>query len=594
MIRGRRAKWTRRTQYMKISSSVPPAPISLDGIWRFRFEEGKSLEEAADPEFEPTDSIAVPSCWDVMPKWYLKRGTGLYKRSFDLPRAVENAWLVVDGMGLRADFRIDGRRLGVHPYPYLRLSIETGPLSAGRHELFAALDNRFDWSTTKLARPYYDFYFYGGFYHGVSLEFDERRLVVRTRDWRTGTVEIEAAGVDEKDFPATLVFDGRNAVGAEFRGGRATVRVPDFRLWSPESPALHVVDLHFGRPSPAPDGSYGAPAASARFGIRGFEAKDRKFFLNGKPVFLRGVNRHETLPDSGTATTEATMVADIQRLKSLGGNFIRGAHYPQTRRFLDLCDEAGVLVWEESLGWGNGQPYVESDGDELADPAFAEAQVHQTREMVRASINHPCVVMYGFVNEIASHRPEAKALVDRLAAAVRAEDSGRLVTFACNHWFGDLCHDATDVVAFNAYPGTIPIEPGMPEELAEKVRNSPRDGFDTVTKLFREKYPDKTIMVSEAGCGGEYGLHDPAAGWCSEEFQEEYLRDILETLWANPDVAGFSIWQMNDNRTYHRNSPGQPGKPNAGFSIAGLFDSRRRPKLAAATVKRFFEAPPER
>ncbi len=53
------------------------------------------------------------------------------------------------------------------------------------------------------------------------------------------------------------------------------------------------------------------------------------------------------------------MLQDIQRLKSLGGNFIRGAHYQQCERFLDLCDENGVLVWEESLGWGNGQNYVD-------------------------------------------------------------------------------------------------------------------------------------------------------------------------------------------------------------------------------------------
>ncbi len=589
-------------------SSIIPSALPLNGSWEFRFEEGKSIEEVANPAFRATDVMTVPGCWDLMPAWYLRRGTALYRRAFSLDRPVENAWLVVDGMGLRGDFRIDGRPLGVHPYPYSRLEIPTGPLAAGVHTLFAALDNRFDWATMKLARPYYDFYFHGGFYRGVSLAFDNRRLFVRTRDWRTGVVEIEAVNFAERDFEATLVFDDAHEVSAAFRGGRATVRVPDARPWSPADPHLHTVALlpspqspnppttqppnHQTTQPPNPPKGPSAPVLRTRFGIRRVEAHDRRIWLNGEPVFLRGVNRHDTHPDFGPAVPEAQMLKDLQLLKSLGGNFVRGAHYPQSQRFLDLCDELGILVWEESLGWGNGQDYTDREDVELADSGFAEAQVIQTRNMVRQSFNHPSVVIFGFLNEVAGHRPEAKALADRLIDVIRAEDSGRLVSFACNRWRDDLCHERTDIVAFNSYPGTIPINPGMPCELAEKVRDSPHGGFDTIVRHFRAKYPDKPIVVSESGCGGLYGLHDPAAGWNSEEFQEEYLRDILETLWANPDVAGYAIWQMNDNRTYHRNSPGTQGKPFAGFSIAGLFDGQRRPKLAAATVRRFFAAPP--
>ena len=217
--------------------------LNLNGSWAFRFEEGRGLEEVASPAFVATDTMTVPGCWDTMPQWFLKRGTGLYRCTFTLAAPVENAWLVIDGMGLRGDFRIDGKSLGVHPYPYARLELETGPLAAGEHTLFAALDNRFDWETMRLARPYYDFYFFGGFYHGVQLAFDNRKLFVRTRDYRTGTVEIEAVNFKERDFAASLLFDGKNAVKAEFRNARATVQVPDFKLWSPESPNLHTVEI---------------------------------------------------------------------------------------------------------------------------------------------------------------------------------------------------------------------------------------------------------------------------------------------------------------------------------------------------------------
>ena len=578
---------------MARTNSLPP--LSLNGSWEFRFEEGKSLEEVANPAFEATDTMVVPACYDTFPKWFLKRGTGLYRRTFTLTQPVENAWLVVDGMGLRGNFRIDGKDLGVHPYPYARLELETGQLAAGDHTLYAALDNRFDWSTTKLARQYYDFYFYGGFYHGVKLVFDNRKLFVRTRDYKTGTVEIEALNFKDRDFEAALVFDGKNEVKAVFANGRATVKVPDFKLWSPDSPNLHTVTLGGSRSrATATDAQERVPLVSARFGIRTVEAKNRQILLNGKPIFLKGFNRHETHIEFGAATSDAQMLRDVQLIKDVGANFIRGAHYQQAQRFLDLCDEAGIMVWEESLGWGNGKSYTMhlDKVDELADPEFFAAQVHQTREMVRASFNHPSVILAGFLNECASNRKGCKELIDQLIAAIKAEDAGRLVTFACNGWYRDICHSNTDVVAFNTYPGTIPNQPGLPEELAEKVRNlDPKSdgsaGFNVIARHFRAQYPDKPIIVSECGVGALYGYHDPMACVGSEEFQDEYLTDVLQTIWDNKDIVGFAIWQFSDARSYHRNSNKHNGKL-FGISIAGVVDAQRHPKKAWETVRRYF------
>lgn len=552
--------------------------LDLNGSWQFRFEEGKAIEETAGAAFEATDTMVVPGCYDTMPKWFLRRGTGLYRRTFTLDRAVDNAWLVVDGMGLRGQFKLDGRDLGTHPYPYARLELETGPLAAGVHTLYAALDNRFDWSTMKLALPYYDFYFYGGFYHGVKLSFDNRKLFVRTRDYKTGTVEIEAVNVKSGDFPATLVFDGKNEVRAAFKGFRATVKVPDFRLWSPDAPNLHTVAIK----TPGSD-----VAVRARFGVRAVEAKNRKIWLNGKEIFLKGVNRHESHIEFGAATTEAQMARDVQLIKDLGGNFVRGAHYQQSQRFLDLCDENGILVWEESLGWGNGQYYTDRKDVELTDPGFIAAQLHETKEMVRASFNHPCVIIFAFMNECASKKKSCKELADRLIKTIKDQDSGRLVTFACNIWNGDVCHENTDIVAFNTYPGTIPMNPGLPEDLAEKVREMPSGGINVITRYFRDKYPEKPIIVSESGVGGMYGCHDPMACVASEEFQDEYIGDLLETIWKNPDLVGYAIWQFADNRTYHRNSRTQAGKL-FGISIAGLFNHQRQPKKSVETVKKYF------
>ena len=516
--------------------------LSLDGSWSFRFEEGKPLEEAAKGDFAATDSIPVPACYDMMPKWYMKRGTGLYRRAFTLAKPMKDAVLVVDGMGVRAKFEIDGKDLGLHPYPYARLEIPVGSLAAGEHTVFAAVDNILSWPRVKLARPYYDFYFYGGFYHGVKLVEREPKIFVRTLDYKTGKVEVE------------------------IEGGKKEVRtIPDFKIWSPEEPNLTTIEVA-GR--------------KVRFGIRQIEAKDRKIYLNGKELFLKGFNRHESDWLNGAATGEALMLQDIQRLKALGGNFIRGAHYQQRERFLDLCDENGVLVWEESLGWGNGT-------SELKDAEFCEMQVKETRDMVRASFNHPSVVIYGFLNECASDKKECKALVDRLAETIRAENSGRLVTFACNVTDRDICCTNMDIVSFNTYPGTIPMVPGDKAALAKSVA----DTFNGIVARFRQRYPEKPIMVSESGCGGEFGRRGEYASPNTEEFQNEYLTDIFETLWANPDVVGFSIWQMNDGRTRERFG-GKAVSAMFGGSIAGVFDRLRRPKLSAETVRKYFNLKP--
>jgi hypothetical protein len=75
----------------------------------------------------------------------------------------------------------------------------------------------------------------------------------------------------------------------------------------------------------------------------------------------------------------------------------------------------------------------------------------------------------------------------------------------------------------------------------------------------------------------------------SEEFQDEYLGDVLQTIWDNEDVVGYAIWQFSDIRSFHRNSNRHSGKL-FGVSIAGLFTHDRKPKKAVETVKRFFKA----
>ena len=555
--------------------------VDLGGVWAFRFEDRKSLEEVGRPDFKANDRMVVPGAWDAMSRYYNQRGTGLYRRSFELKKDVVNAFLVVDGCCLRSKYWIDGREVGFSKLPWSKFEFATGPLKAGRHEIVAAVDSIVDNTKVKLFFDFYDFYAFGGFHHGVWLEtqaepVELRKVVVRTRDYRTGTVELEALYAQEgpADFTAAVAFDGGKPADIAFKNRRATLKVPNFRLWSPEAPNLHEVEVKVG-----------ASPLKARFGIRTVGTAKKRITLNGEPIYLRGVNRHEAHYEFGATTPVQLMYEDIQNLKDLGGNFIRGAHYAQNDDFLTLCDELGVLVWEESLGWGN-------QAEQFNDPEFRELQKEETRLMVRNSINHPCIIVSAFMNEPVSSLPECKSLVDDLIGVIRAEDTGHLVTFACNHTDIDISHANTDIIAYNAYPGWYHyfLQTGSHEELRANIRKC----HEETPREFRDRYKDdRPIIVSETGVKADYGVRDPRGrAQYTEDFQAEYTRLTLEEVFAQPEIAGIAIWQFTDAKTYTRVC-GITGR-SYGVNTGGLYDLYRRPKLSVEPVRELFHKGPRK
>ncbi|MBR4652160.1 MAG: hypothetical protein IKO72_02260 [Kiritimatiellae bacterium] len=560
--------------------------ISLDGLWDFRFEKGRSLEEVGKGGFKTNDKMTVPGCWNAMSRYFNQHGTGLYRRTFELDENAADAFLVVDGFGLRARFWLDGRDLGTSVLPWSCVEFRAGPLKAGRHTIEAAVDSIVDNSKVKLFWDFYDFYPYGGFHHGIALETvsdknELRRVVVRTRDYRIGLVELEAefAGAGAAaDFEADVSFDGAAAKKVAFKGRRAKIEVPGFRLWTPEEPNLHNVSVT----APSSPGSR-AKTVTTRFGVRQVGTEKGRITLNGRPVYLKGVNRHESHYEFGVSVPAAIMLEDIKNLKDMGGNFIRGSHYPQCAAFLDLCDELGVMVWEESLGWGNGPK-------QLNDPEFCDLQERQTRMMARRSINHPCIIITGFLNEPRSAQPACRKLVDRLVDAVHAEDTGHLVTFACNDTAHDASHYKTDVIAYNTYPCWYndTMQNGSPEEMRENIRRCHR----RIVKYFRDMHrDDRPIIVSETGVKADWGVHDPRGrAQYSEDFQAEYTRTMLEELFANLDIAGVAIWQFTDCKTYTRT--GSHRARSYGVNTGGLYDLYRRPKLAVDAVRALYRAKP--
>jgi beta-galactosidase len=177
-------------------------------------------------------------------------------------------------------------------------------------------------------------------------------------------------------------------------GGEATVEasraVPAPKLWSAEQPYLYTAVLHLRDPS-----GRVTETLSHRVGFREFALKDGLMRINGVPVSFRGTNRHEMHPVHGSALTRADMVQDIEVIKRLNINSVRTSHYPDNPLWLELADEYGLYLVDETNLETHGIR-DEYPGDH---PEWTEACVARAQNMVHRDKNHASVVVWSLGNE---------------------------------------------------------------------------------------------------------------------------------------------------------------------------------------------------
>lgn len=245
----------------------------------------------------------------------------------------------------------------------------------------------------------------------------------------------------------------------------------DILLWDLDHPHLYGVEVTLsldGRP---------LHRYATRIGFREARFNPDGFFLNGRRTLLFGLDRHELYPYVGFAAPDRLLRrdADILRLR-FNCNVMRCSHYPQSEAFLDRCDELGLMVWEETPGWGY-----------LGDDSWKEFVVRDVGEMVRRDRNHPAIVIWGVrVNE----SPNDPALYSRTRALANSLDgtratSGSMTGGSRKTWQTEWHQD---VFAFDDYhsapDGSVGIDPplpGVPYMLSETVGQfdyAARKGFD--------------------------------------------------------------------------------------------------------------------
>ena len=388
--------------------------LPINRKWRYS---RSVVESGHEKNFDDSkfDTVVIPHTNIPLPSHGFDEKTyefvSLYRRRFKLPAAARGKRVFVDfeGVMTASTVWINGTRLGEYKGGYTPFSFDLTPHIDFDGENVLAVD--VDSSERADIPPFgyeIDYLTFGGIYREVWLRvvpatFIEN-IVVRTNNVLTPSPGAEVVCFiqhgDASKAVGTLeveLLDGERVVAKASQPlpstGAATEPTPHslrldglkgISLWDLENPNLYTARVRLRRGNEILDED------SRRFGFREAQFTDHGFELNGKVIKLRGLDRHQTFPWVGQAMPGRVQRRDADILrKKLKCNIVRTSHYPQSRHFLDACDEIGLLVLEEIPGWQH-----------IGDAAWQDISVDNVRRMIRRDWNHPSIILWGVrINE---------------------------------------------------------------------------------------------------------------------------------------------------------------------------------------------------
>jgi beta-galactosidase len=345
---------------------------------------------------------------------------------------------------------------------------------------------------------------------------------------------------------------------------KASQKIAHPKLWDIRRPNLYTVrtEIHVGKQI--------SDVVTERVGFRTIAIKHNRFYLNGREVQFRGVNKHAQNEYDWNAVNDGALRHEWELMEDLGANMVRLAHYPHSRLEYDIADERGIVVWAENgyagqlwSGPGNEEKAVTPDGERL------------TREMVRQNWNHPSILFWSAGNEtvldVAGH----------YADLIRQEeDPTRLVTYAAT---GDQQLKNCDFVAYNTYDGWYTSGP--------------------YTDFTKSPHND---MVSETGSGDWITHHVPYGAikftvdkYEPEEYSEIFTEYRLQTVSRNDIVNRPMFLWWNFREFYNlkfkqnRNTKGLltlAGMPKDGYFLFKSFFNPTQPVVHLCGRHHFLRA----
>ena len=599
-----------------ISWASSPAPIvltgadrrpamSLDGEWgsivdpyfnglfSFHHEEKKNgfflnrkaLPDDAFPteyDFSKAPKLKVPADWNTQRESLLfYEGPMWYERDFSYaPTPHRRVFLHVGAANYRSWFWVNGQKVCEHEGGYTSFNCEvTAAVHAGGNFVVAAVDNtRHEDGVPTLQTDWWN---YGGLHRSVSLievpqAFIDQYDVHLSREPETtiapdgndlglvgslhfdhidGWVHVEGGNAGDKvqvEIPE-LKSTGSGVLTAD---GRAQIHLVASNLerWSPEKPKLYTVRVKAG-----------ADAVEELMGFRTIETRGKQILLNGKPVFLRGIDIHAEAPYRlGRANTAQDAETLLGWAKELGCNYVRLAHYPHDETMLRAADRMGLMVWSENpVYWAL----------QFDNPAVLAKAERQLDEEIGTSRNHAAIILWSMANETPNTAARTQ-FIETLAARARALDPSRLITAALlvrgeghTKIVDDPLGKALDVIGVNEYVGWYEQRP----ETAD------------ITE-WRVDY-EKPLIASEFGGGAKAGLHGGDDERWTEEYQANIYRHQFGMLNRIPQLRGTSPWILMDFRS--------PNRPLVGvqdeFNRKGLISDQGQKKKAFFVVQKAYQ-----
>lgn len=532
--------------------------------------------------------IPVPSCVESVPAFSHYKGKCIIATK---QRFAGDALLVFKGVGHSAKVFVDGDPIGSHYGAYGKFSFLLRNMEDTVHSICVEADNSL--TPDSALHIDNDYYSYLGITRPVILNNLNHAYIkwIHITPEHIGTayddglwrlnIAVSVQNILDTDFNMDLKLylssSDENVINShcvvaeqkvpislsagETKTFSCSINCENVSMYMPENPAMYYMHAQLNE-----SGTEDAfDDLIERFGFREVKVCGKDILFNGVPMKIKGFNRHEEYAEFGSSVPLAAMHRDIQLLKDLGANCVRTCHYPNDERFLDLCDENGLLVWEEAHARGLTLAQMEN-------PNFMEQSRLTATEMITQHYNHPAIYVWGLLNECASDTEYGRICYSTLISLIRSLDTSRPITFASCKTFHDLCLDLVDIVSYNIYPKWY-----HDTDVATYIDSC-------ITYIRANGGNNKPVIISEIGAGGIYGYRTNTCVKWSEDYQAEALEAQITGVLEHEACAGVIVWQFCDCRVEDGWALKRPKTQNN----KGIVDIYRREKLGYYKVKELF------
>ena len=513
--------------------------------------------------FDGTTSVSLPHTSVELPFSYFDETS--YQRPFTYEKtfAADPAWagqevsVRFDGAMANAKVSFNGTEIVTHADGYTPFTARlTDLLQPGENRLSVLIDG----SENPGIPPFggqIDYLTYAGIYRDVWLCVSAPVSIGATKiETPDALADTKSAIVTVRlDNPKGLALSGqltammRDASGKDVATAKVNVTGPDLTftlanlttiaLWDIASPNLYALELSLDTP-------HGTDSSTTTFGFRSAEFTADGFVLNGKPLKIRGLNRHQSFPYSGYALGRAAQERDAEILKhDLHLNLVRTSHYPQSPWFLDHCDRIGLLVFEEIPGWQH-----------IGDAAWQAEAVENVRRMITRDWNHPSIVIWGVRINESQDNHTFYAETNRLARELDPTRQTGGVRYITDSELLEDVYTMNDFILGDF----------------ENGGNRPRTALRSQQEVTGLKHNVPYLIT-------EYNGHMyPTKSHDQEQRQAEHVTrhlDVLNAAYGDPNISGCIGWCAFDYNTHKDFGSGDR------LCHHGVMDMFREPKFAA-------------